>query len=375
MLPYRSPYHVVHYFGDPDPAEDPELKRLQKKFIAEFNLLDSPFLRIHDTEYSKHSILQILDELRTLPPDNMHRAIYSHASALSLFEHPKEDIDIKGIQVFMSKEATVSYHKELQELLLAALQERTKYLLSQFRYGSYLEQDILPHYLQAYQQEELNMTVKQHLVDLIRFLGSLQDHHIQSDGLEAKLKEDLAFIMTADFIDFMDSLSEDFEEHEQLLYKALVYFVDYCIRHYHLSPAFYYTIIDQLLNLRGLTKESRSILNYCVYEVEMKEREEQGLPKEIRPVPGEHEQLPAGSVASQEMSAERKELLRKYKAREFLFTRIMQGMGISILVLMVTGGILHPFYKLSMTILLLALYLLFALLGLWAVKGFFIKKR
>lgn len=374
MSPYRSPYHILYYFGAFDPAEDPDLTRLQKKFIGEFNLSESPFLSINGTEHSKHSILQILDELRTLRPDNVHGAIFSDAAALSFFGHPKEHIDVKGIQVFMSGEASSSYHKELQELLLEALQERTKHLLAQFRYGSYLDQDILPHYLQAYQQEELNLTVKQHLVDLIRFFASWHDTHIRSDELEAKLNEDLSFLMTADFVDFMDSLSEDFEEHEQVLYKTLIYFIDHCIRHYQLSPGFYYTLIDQLLNLRGLTKENRSILNYYVYELEMNGRKEKGYPEEDMPTPDADEQQHS-SEPGQEMNEARKALLQKTMAREYLFTRIMKGMGISILVLMVTGGILHPFYKLSMTILLLALYLLFTLLGLWAVKGFFIKKR
>jgi hypothetical protein len=374
-LSYRSPYHILHYFGTLDLVEDPELRRLQKKFIAEFNLSGKPFLIVNGKEYSKHDVLQILDESRVLQPDNMHRAIFNQAGALSFFENPKADIDIKSIQVFMSKETAASYHKELQELLLRALQERTKHLLSQFCYGSYLEQDILPHYLQAYQQEGLNLTVKQHIVDLIRFLSSWHDHKIHSDELEAKLKEDLDFLMTGDFIDFMDSLSEDFEEHEQVLYKAFVYFTDYCIRHYNLSPGFYYTLIDQLLNLRGLTKESRSMLNYYLYEVEMKEQKERGLLQDVVREPGEDVQPLVNPVESVETTEERKTQLRKNMAREFWFARIMKGTGITMLILMVTGGILHPFYKLSMTILLLALYLLFVLLGLWAVKGLFIKNK
>ncbi len=375
MLPYRSPYHIMYYFGAFDPEEDPGLKRLQKKFIAEFNLLDSPFLRINDTEYSKHSILQSLDELRALRPDNMHRAIFSHAAALSFFGHPKVLPDHSGLKAFLDSVSKAPYFKEVQELLLSALQESSKHVLSQHQYRSYLGQAGWGSYLQAYQQEELQQVVKTHIAGLVKFLVHWHEHQIRLQEVEAKLNEDLAFLMTDDFIDFMNSLSEDFEQHEQALNKSFVYFIDYCFQNYNLSPGFYYKLIDHLLNLEGLEKGLRQILNRFRFDVHIAEMKEREIIRQIVREPGEVQQplvLPAAGI---EMSEERKALLRKNMAREFLFTRIMKGIGISILVLMVTGGILHPFYHLSMSILLLALLLLVVLLGLWALKGFFTKKR
>lgn len=320
-------------------------------------------------------IVQSLDELRTLPPDNLHYAVFSHAAALSFFEEPKAVPDHSGLHAFLDEVSKAAYSKDIQELLLEALQESTRCLLSQYHYRLYLEQAIVREHLQVYQQEELNLEVKEHINDIIKFLASRHDQPVSPKEAEAKLEKDLAFLMTDDFIDFVNSLSEDFEEQELWLNKAFVYFISKSLRNCSLSPGFYYRLIDHLLNLEGMGSEQRNILNNFRFDVRMAETREQEIMRQIVREPGENVQplvIPAGS---QEMSEERKALLRKNMAREFLFTRIMKGMGISILVLMVTGGILHPFYYLSISILLLALLLLFVLLGLWAVKGFFTKKR
>jgi hypothetical protein len=370
-LAYSSPFHIIHYFGTEDLSEDPEFRRLQKKFMAEFNLPGNSFLTINRVEHSKDDILRIIDSLRELPFTSLHRSVFEHAETLHFFEEPKAPVRITEVMSFLDAMTTHADYSNLQELLLDALQENTKHNLSVHNYKAHRENSVLTNYLQEYQEIRLYETIRKQLFSLMYVLSSYHEKKIKATDVESKLSEDIGFLWTNDFIEFMNDLPEEFYEVEQALNESLLYFVIYCYNHYILSSAFHYRFIDAVLQLESLDRYTRNQLYDYRDRISDAEEQERRQLKEIvrEPDKGHIYLAPADK---KEMSGERKAKLQKRLDREFMEVRIVKAMAVIMGACAVLGGVLAPLTKLSLGLLMTALALLFILILFW-IKTFFKK--
>jgi hypothetical protein len=369
-LAYQSPYHIIHYFGTEDLSEDPGLRRLQKKFMAEFNLPGNSFLTINRTEYSKDDVLKLIDDLRDLPFSALHQTIFKHREVLRFFEDPKSPVQLTEVISFMDTMVAHADNNKLQELLLEALQEKAKHHLSTHNYKAHREQGVLIHYLEEYQEMRLYETIRKQLFSLMYVLSSYHEKKIKAFNFEVKLSSDVSFIWSEDFIEFLNDLPGAFHDVEQALNESLLYFVSYCYNHYDLSARFYYKLIDALLQLESLDRYTRNQL--YDYRDEIATREEKEAAEAYDMV-----REPVGAkypVAEQqpEMSCERQAKIQKRLNREFLEVKIIKSIALLMGVCAILGGVLAPMTKLSLGLLTAALVLLFVLILCW-IKTFFKK--
>ena len=271
---YRSPLHIVNYFTSEDePADTYDFLRLQKKFIAEFNLPGNLYLTINGIEHSKDDILKIIEELKGQQFMYLHRAIFHNKEILLFFEEPTRPASMENLVMFFDTLKTNSDYSHLQELLRDALYDRFKHYLSSNDYTTYKEYSRLSKYLEPFQKLQLYEVIRKHLLNLIYFLSSYHDKRIRAFNFEVKLATDVAFIYEKNISDFLNDLPKEFEELNLSVNEALFHFIKYCYDYYELSPEFYYKTIDEVMRINNLNAFIRGRLYY--YKDMMRELDNQ----------------------------------------------------------------------------------------------------
>lgn len=339
--------------------------------MAEFNLPGNSFLTINREEYSKDDILKIIEDLRELSFTSLHQTIFGHPETLRFFEDPKAPVQLTEVMTFLDGMITHADNGKLQELLLEAMQENTKYTLSVHDYKVHRENSILANYLEKYQEIRLYETIRKQLFSLIYSLSSYHEKRIKAADVEGKLSGDFGFLWTGDFIEFMNELPEEFYEVEQAINESLLYFVIYCYNHYRLPSAFYYQLIDSLLELESLDRYTRNQLYEYRHKITFEETEARRQVREIVREP-DNDHIYIAPADKTEMTEERKAKLQKRLNRELLEVRVVKTIAVLTGICVVLGGIFFPVTKISVGFFLTASGLFFVLVLFW-VKTFFKK--
>ena len=260
---YRSPLHIVNYFAtEGEPEETYDIPRLQKKFMAEFNLPGNSYLTINGIEYSKDEILKITEGLKGQQHMYLHRAIFHNKEILLFFEEPTSPAEMESLLMFLDTLKTNPDYSHLQELLRDALYDRFKHYLFSNDYIAYKAYSRLNKYLEPYQKLQLYEVTRKHLLNLIYFLSSYHEKRMHTFDLEVKLKMDVAFIYEKNISDFLNDLPKEFEELSLAVNEALFHFIKYCYDYYELSPEFYYKTIDEVMRINNLNAFIRGRLYY-----------------------------------------------------------------------------------------------------------------
>ena len=253
-MAYTSPLHIVNHFNsEAAPGEEIDLGRLQKKILAEFNLVRTVVININGAEYSKDSVLKLMDGLRNDHLFPAHQAIFNVPAVLSFLETPNARPDINVILLFFKFNKEAPHYNFLLGLLNQALQEHLRNCLASHKYDIFRETFFLCEELLPEQLPQFNELIYRHLRNLQAQITSFEES-IRSDyHLDAHVKKALNFIGEGPFEDFLNALPWEFDEVILEFVSTLFQFIQLSYDHKAVSKDFLFYLYSTLTRIKRIS--------------------------------------------------------------------------------------------------------------------------
>jgi hypothetical protein len=259
---YLSPLHIIGYFSSETPEEITDLQKLQKQFIAEFNLYGNAPLKINEVEYSKDDILKTIQDLKEGVNLYVHRALFANKPVLAFFEKPSTLISIQPVLAFCNLMKENEGYAYFQSLLFEALHTYFKDCLSQKMYLKYKTASILTEYIDPHHKMQLYDVINDHLITLKAFVSSYPQRKLMTSNLTVRLSNDFEFIYKENFASFLNDLSDEFDNLKTELFEAFCDLISFCYSEQTVSLALMLDIIDGLSLVQGLDEATKETLRY-----------------------------------------------------------------------------------------------------------------
>jgi hypothetical protein len=236
--------------------------------LAEFNLQAETVLRINGEEYSKDTILKVLQELKGLNNLRVHEAIYTHPEVLGFLENPLANVNTyEHITEFCEQVKEKDYYSEFQPLLLGALELRLKKYLNQGQYQEYPKLTVLYNYLTVSGICQLHETARRHLFSLKELTEKFLNTPVIAINLSVKITSDFAFLFKRSFIDFFNQLSADSETEQAELLEVLCRLVYFCRENSSIQLYIQLEMLESLLKIWHMDAETRKWLEWYKKEI------------------------------------------------------------------------------------------------------------
>lgn len=208
-MAYQSPLHIISALDlSPNDIQVSDLKRLQKKIMAEFTLSQEITIRIGNAEYSKDDVIKLLDELAGLQQIDSHLAIFRNSEILKFCEFPEVSASntlVNSISNFAEDKETPSMARIiLGEALLEALAVSIK----KREFSSALIWHALIQKQFSDFTEQLQEVIVLQFIDLEEMIEAVDEVNYS----QANIEKSVHFLTQDDWVDYLNFCIDEYRE-------------------------------------------------------------------------------------------------------------------------------------------------------------------